>query len=397
MSTLLTRRHVISAVGQVWCGTAIAGALGAALWPKSSNGDVSTIGPLNPPDSNGIRLPEGFTSRIIAVSLLPVAGYTWHEFPDGGATFAQPDGGWIYVSNSESAAALSGGASAIRFDASGQITSAYRILGGTRLNCAGGPTPWGTWLSCEEIAFGFVHECDPTGASPARKLRALGAFKHEAVAVDPIYRHLYLTEDESDGRLYRFTPQNYPDLSRGRLEVASVDWTSGYVSWRVLPYPDPTANPLTLLFPTRKQVSSSTPFNGGEGIWYHDGTVYFTTKGDNRVWALDTHTQVLRILYDFATSPTPVLRGVDNLTVSPSGQLLVAEDGGDMQLVVLDANGTAAPLLQVDGQSQSEITGPALNPSGTRLYFSSQRGPFNDGQSLGVTYEISGPFARILG
>lgn len=396
MSTLLTRRHVISAAGQIGCGAALATALGGSVWPRTSVGDVSLIGPLQAPDNNGIRLPQGFTSRIVAVSLLPVAGYTWHEFPDGGATFAQPDGGWIYVSNSESVAVFSGGASAIRFSADGQIVSAYRILGGTQLNCAGGPTPWGTWLSCEEIAFGFVHECDPTGANAARKLRSLGAFKHEAAAVDPVYRHVYLTEDESDGCLYRFTPGNYPDLSQGRLEVASVDWASGHVSWRTLPFPDPTSNPLTLLFPTRRQVSSSAHFNGGEGIWYHDGTVYFTTKGDNRVWALDTHTQILRIVYDFASSPTPVLRGVDNLTVSPSGQLLVAEDGGDMQLVVLDPNGNAAPLLQVDGQSQSEITGPALNPAGTRLYFSSQRGPFNDGQSLGVTYEVAGPFTSIL-
>jgi secreted PhoX family phosphatase len=396
MSTLLTRRHVISATGQIWCGTALAAAVGGGLWMRKSAADVGPIGALQPADTNGIRLPSGFTSRIIAVSLLPVAGYTWHEFPDGGATFAQPDGGWIYVSNSESVAALSGGASAIRFSAQGQVTSAYRILGGTRLNCAGGPTPWGTWLSCEEIAFGFVYECDPTGVAPARKLRAMGAFKHEAAAVDPIYRHVYMTEDESDGRLYRFTPHNYPDLSQGRLEVASVDWASGYVSWRTVPFPDPTANPLTLLLPTRKQVSSSTPFNGGEGIWYHEGTVYFTTKGDNRVWALDTHTQILRIIYDFASSPTPVLRGVDNLTVSPSGQLLVAEDGGDMQLVVLDANGNAAPLLQLEGQSKSEITGPALNPDGTRLYFSSQRGPLNDGQSLGITYEVAGPFAQVL-
>lgn len=393
MSTLLTRRHVISAAGQIWCGTALAAAVGGSMWPRTSAGDVSLIGPLQLPDSNGIRLPQGFTSRIVAVSLLPVAGYTWHEFPDGGATFAQPDGGWIYVSNSESP---SGGASAIRFAPNGQIVSAYRILNGTRLNCAGGATPWGTWLSCEEITFGFVYECDPTGANPARKLRALGAFKHEAAAVDPVYRHVYLTEDESDGCLYRFTPRDYPDLSQGTLEVACVDWASGYVTWRALRFPDPSSNPLTWLFPTRKQVSSSTPFKGGEGIWYHDGTVYFTTKGDNRVWALDTHTQLLRVIYDFATSPTPVLRGVDNLTVSASGQLLVAEDGGDMQLVVLDANGTAAPLLQVEGQSKSEITGPALNPAGTRLYFSSQRGPFNDGQSLGVTYEVSGPFSAIL-
>ena len=113
MSTLLTRRHVISAAGQICCGTALAAAIGSSLWPRTSQGDVRLIGPLLPPDSNGIRLPQGFTSRILAVSLLPVAGYTWHEFPDGGATFAQPDGGWIYVSNSESAAVFSGGASAI--------------------------------------------------------------------------------------------------------------------------------------------------------------------------------------------------------------------------------------------------------------------------------------------
>jgi len=65
--------------------------------------------------------------------------------------------------------------------------------------------------------------------------------------------------------------------------------------------------------------------------------------------SVDTHTQILRVLYDASTSATPALRGVDNVTVSPSGKLLVAEDGGDMQLVVLDRSGNAAPLLQVDG------------------------------------------------
>jgi uncharacterized protein len=273
--------------------------------------------------------------------------------------------------------------------------NAYRILSNTNLNCAGGPTPWGTWLSCEEIDFGFVYECDPTGQMPARKCKALGAFKHEAVAVDPVLRQLYLTEDESDGRLYRFTPRNYPSLAEGRLDVAVVD-ASGRVTWRAVPLPNPTSSALGFLLPTRKQVSSSTAFKGGEGIWYHQGTVFFTTKGDNRVWALDTQTQQLRVVYDAATSPTPVLRGVDNIIASQSGRLLVAEDGGDMQLVVLDTAGNAAPLLQVEGQSKSEITGPAFNPAGDRLYFSSQRGPFNGGESVGITYEVHGPFNELL-
>lgn len=400
MTTLFTRRHVLTVAGQAACGAAISMAIGPL---GLGTARAAQLGELQPADANGLRLPEGFSSRVVAQSLLPVStgpseflDYTWHILPDGGATFPQNEGGWIYVSNSESLPELGGGTSALRFDATGGIISAYRILSDTRLNCAGGPTPWGTWLSCEEIAFGFVYECDPTGVVPARKCRALGAFKHEAVAVDPIYRHLYLTEDESDGRLYRFSPTNYPDLAAGRLEVASVDQASGLISWHSLPLPDPTISPLGYLWPTRKQVSNSTAFNGGEGIWYHEGTVYFTTKGDNRVWALDTHTQMLRILYDVATSSTPVLRGVDNVTVSANGKLLVGEDGGDMQLVVLDTTGRAAPLLQIEGQASSEITGPAFNPAGDRLYFSSQRGPYGDGQSLGITYEVRGPFQNLL-
>jgi secreted PhoX family phosphatase len=75
------------------------------------------------------------------------------------------------------------------------------------------------------------------------------------------------------------------------------------------------------------------------------------------------------------------------LTLSCCGDVLVAEDGGDMQVVAILPDGTLKPLLQVTGHSGSEITGPAFDPSGTRLYFSSQRGP-----SGGVTYEVTGPF-----
>ena len=97
----------------------------------------------------------------------------------------------------------------------------------------------------------------------------------------------------------------------------------GTVQWTRVP--DPSADPVA----TRLQVESSTAFAGGEGIWFHDRVVYFSTKGDNRIWAYETDTAVLSIIYDAATSSTPILTGVDNLTVSPAGDILVAEGGDD--------------------------------------------------------------------
>jgi secreted PhoX family phosphatase len=136
-------------------------------------------------------------------------------------------------------------------------------------------------------------------------------------------------------------------------------------------------------------VPASTAFNGGEGIWYHAGTVYFTTKGDNRVWAYDAAAASLAILYDDDNYSPPPLTGVDNVTVTPGGYVLVAEDGGNMQIVAIAPGGEIGPVLQLIGHDSSEITGPALDPSGTRLYFSSQRGA---GGGIGVTFEVTGPF-----
>ena len=136
-------------------------------------------------------------------------------------------------------------------------------------------------------------------------------------------------------------------------------------------------------------MPAATPFNGGEGIFYDQGLVYFTTKGDNRVWMLDTFIQRIDLLYDRATSPNPILSGVDNVLVTPVRDVFVAEDGGDMEIVALTPRGGVLPVLQVTGQSGSEITGPALSPDGSRLYFSSQRG---GPTGSGITYEVSGPF-----
>lgn len=348
---------------------------------------IDGIGPLGDPDANGVRLPAGFSARIVARSNERIAGtdYTWHARPDGGAVFATEDGGWIYASNSENPTL--GGVSAIRFDASGEIVSAYRILEGTRFNCAGGATPWHTWLSCEEHGEGLVFECDPWGEHAAIVRPALGAFRHEAVAVDPTRGVLYLSEDERDGCFYRFVPAGTsplgrPDLRAGSLEVASLD-ASGSVTWH--PIADPGYTGTT---PTRRQVAAATPFDGGEGIFYHAGVVYLSTKGDDRVWAYDVAAATMSVLYDAAAISEPPLEGVDNLTVSCCGDVLVAEDAGAMQIVAILPSGELKPLMQILGQDGSEVTGPSFDPSGTRLYFSSQRGT----SSSGITYEITGPF-----
>jgi len=366
--------------------------VGNALLPspiKAASLPLASLGELLPPDQNGVRLPAGFTSRIVARSGQTLFGYRWHAAPDGGVVFAAADGGWIYVSNNE-LDNKAGGVGALRFNAQGEIVDAYSILSHTSRNCAGGHTPWQTWLSCEEIDKGRVWECDPFGQKAARVRNSLGLFKHEAVAVDTGNKQLYLTEDEPDGCLYRYTARTFdalgnPDLDDGFLEVAEVvEGRIGTVRWHTLP------DPLATTIPTRKQVTQCTQFKGGEGIWFHQGITYLTTKGDNRVWAYDVQQHRLTIVYNAALYQRPVLTGVDNITVNATGELLLAEDGGDMQIVVLTA-GKVFPLLQVVGHDRSEIAGPAFSPDGSRLYFSSQRGKTGNSED-GMTFEITGPF-----
>jgi secreted PhoX family phosphatase len=141
---------------------------------------------------------------------------------------------------------------------------------------------------------------------------------------------------------------------------------------------------------------TSTPFQRGEGAWLSGRTLYFSTTADHRVWALDLERDRLTVIYAAAAAGSgAVLREPDNVTVHPlSGDVFVAEDSDDLQLVLLaERHGRVigAPFLQFDGHDRSEVTGPAFSPDGTRLYVNSQRG--RDGLR-GMTFEISGPFRR---
>lgn len=352
----------------------------------SSFHSLANLGSLQEPDANGIMLPPGFKSRIVARTGEKPANsdYVWHTFPDGGACFAAEDGGWVYVSNCEETIGK-GGVGALRFDSRGQVVDAYPILEESSRNCAGGATPWGTWLSCEEYGEGQVFECDPFGREEAILRPALGTFQHEAVAIDVVNNCAYLTEDTPDGGFYRFvSARGLPDLSEGRLEIASVVSRNGenFVEWLEVP------DPLARTDATRHQVSAATEFRGGEGIALHENKLFFVTKRDNRVWCYDIADQRIEVVYDAATNSNPILTGVDNVVITPAGDALVAEDGGNMQIVVLTPNYELLPLLQIVDQDRSEICGPAFDPSFQRMYFSSQKGFTGEG-SDGITYEIS--------
>ncbi|MBB1089411.1 DUF839 domain-containing protein [Lysobacter sp. SG-8] len=265
-------------------------------------------------------------------------------------------------------------------------------LGGTLVNCAGGPTPWGTWLTCEEIKtdlassegkkHGYVFEVHPEASrTTGRPLVGLGRFSHEAVAVDPRTGIVYLTEDDRNkAGLYRFIPHQRfgrPGSleNGGRLQAARVrrqpnadlivaEIGDRYrLEWVDIPDPDldtvaaPTGFPdigdgETLSGPfAQAWAEGGLRMSRGEGIWYAHGKMFIVDtatgvdgqgrpgRGKGAVWVLDLYSQQLTALY--VSGNQLAGNNADNITVSPRGGVVLCEDGGESP----DAYGPGARLL----------------------------------------------------
>jgi len=368
-------------------------------------------------DENNLMLLEGFKSRVVAITgekPSKNSNYKWHKFPDGGAVFPTKSGGWIYVSNSEVFKHNKGGVGTLVFDKNSNIINAYSICSKTTGNCAGGPTPWNTWLTCEEINEGFVLECDPSGKKKPIKYKSLGMFRHEAASVDPKTFNIYMTEDQEEGGFYRFIPEKESkkkaNYKKGILQVANIN--NSKVEW--INVPEPQANPKvkkgneTKHIPVLMKRGNNSKikyfiFNRGEGSWYYQGKIFFATTGDDSIWVYSIGDEKIEKFY----KGDGALKHPDNVTVSKNGLILAAEDSDDMEIVAISQKTKKTfPLLRIVGQKGSEITGPAFDPSGSRLYFSSQRGKTKVKKTIkgkiyefarsGITYEVTGPFAKLF-
>jgi len=432
-----------SVAGLAFLGLQRAG-LAASLEPLAGTPPFASLAP---DPARHFDLAGGFSYRIIARSGQTMTdGWRLPGDPDGMAAFAGRHGRVILVCNHEldldefaagpfadhpvlvenlGAKTLfdrgyehpcPGGTTTHQYNPEdGRIERSFLSLAGTERNCAGGPTPWGSWLSCEETRVragtryrrdhGWVFEVPATAETLVEPvaLTAMGRFNHEACAVDPATGIVYMTEDQSDGLFYRYIPERQGHLAAGgRLQAltfrdpgsadtrnwsqpALVEHRSQIVDWIGL---DDVESPDDDLR-HRGHAAGAALFARGEGLWSGNGEVYLaaTTGGPDRLG------QIFRLIPGiggdrlelFYESRHPrLMKHCDNLTVTPWGDLLVCEDRDDSaSLLGVTPSGRVYEFARNVG-SESELAGVCFAPDGRTLFVNLQ----DDGLMLAIT----GPF-----
>jgi len=404
-----------------------------------------------------LALPSGFQYRALSISGQTMSdGNPVPPKHDGMATFTGNSGETILVRNHEIGLGenylglqqgvvgpgdrkysqqATGGTTTLVVDRDRRLVRDFASLVGTARNCAGGPTPWGSWISCEETFemsltgqnqprfHGYNFEV-PAASNPALAeavpLVAMGRFVHEAIAVDPNTGYVYQTEDSLDSCLYRFVPTVPGQLSRGgKLYALRLkDYPKGVntsnnsqlggekgkipvgralaVDWVEIqnPNPRPEVNQDDTQVRHQGQGQGAAVFCRGEGIGYAQGLIYFTAtqggpsavdhvRGNGQVWVYNPAQETLTLWVEADPSGT-LVDEPDNLTMAPFGDLFLCEDGGGSQFLVgVKPAGELYHFAQ-NVLDNSEFAGICFSPDGQTLFVNSQ--------GLGVTYAIWGPW-----
>lgn len=405
-----------------------------------------------------LELPPGFNYTAISITGQPMNdGGTVPAAHDGMAAYVGENNTTLLIRNHEVGSngsnavvpsngskydQLGGGTTTLVIGSNRRVRFQYASLAGTIRNCAGGPTPWGSWITCEENLslpgasggvtkkHGYNFEVPVSAGIQVAEpipLVAMGRFNHEAVAVEPETGYVFQTEDEGDSLLYRFTPNVRGDLrSGGVLEAlkitdsrvnglldpsgnpiveastGSVNTRSGILSlknvplsvtWVTIDNVDPTDNSSANSVRRQGRNNGAARFSRGEGAWFGHGQTYFVCSnggndGVGQVFAYksgsDPSTGTLTLVVE--ASATDVLAAPDNICVAPFGDLFLCEDGSGSEYVVGVNHAGELYRFAANAFNGSEFAGACFSPDGKTLFVNLQ--------SPGITLAIWGPWTR---